>query len=381
MSENSYEEKQRHEKKMEKIREFVAMNKGPLSSADAYAFLYRLVHTAYAKNVGDFKKEICGAWQAKTDNRISERAWSRIYETAPVFTRNSLADDVRNGRALNQNWIFDLALVELEFDLWLIKTYESGAAFDGDSFRKQMNEKYGRALSGRVDNMLANDFRMLDDLAVLAPPLFELKKEITEFFDCLCRANKSRMDAFAAAKNDGAEADEGGAKSSGDVAALANELRQKDQIIAEYKLAIDNLSEKNKRLSRDIEEFKRQRDEVREYSAMQYDRGVRDLFNLANDSRYSKPLDYLYSLRTDSDDDVLATYLDNFFMALEEMDIVPILEDKKMPAKIDALSIVRDYNLTFDKSEFNSKKIAVKYAGWKYKNMILEKPTLEKKTE
>lgn len=138
------------------------------------------------------------------------------------------------------------------------------------------------------------------------------------------------------------------------------------------------MKEKDERidkLERDIKEFKRQRDEAREYSANQYDRGIKDLFQVMNDVRYGKVIDYLYALSRNPETEAnLASYLDNLFMALEDMEIEPIVEDGRPDVQEE--SLLRDYNLDFDKSEYHAEKVQLKYAGWRYKEVPMEKPTL-----
>lgn len=155
-----------------------------------------------------------------------------------------------------------------------------------------------------------------------------------------------------------------------DASSIAAQNRER-----EYKIILKEREERIEKLEKDIKEYKRQRDESREYSANQYDRGIKDLFSILNDMRYGKVIDYFYSLlKTEDIDDNLTSYLDNFFMALEDMEIEPIVTEENVT--VDEESMIKQYNLDFDKSEYNASKVRLKYAGWKYKDVPIEKPTL-----
>lgn len=148
----------------------------------------------------------------------------------------------------------------------------------------------------------------------------------------------------------------------------------------EYQAVLDEKDSRILKLEQDIREFKRQRDEAREYSVNQYDKGIRDLFSAINDIRYGKVIDYLYKLlQTEGTDDNLASYLDNFFMALEDMEIEPAAASEKI--NTDREKLIKEYNLDFDKNDFDSSRIELKYTGWKYKDIPIEKPTLTLKEE
>ena len=140
------------------------------------------------------------------------------------------------------------------------------------------------------------------------------------------------------------------------------------------------LADKNayiEKLERDISEFKRQRDEAREYSAEQYARGAKDLFMALNDARYGKVIDFLYRLLCEGyPDETLTGYLENLFMALQDMDIEPIMEGMSFTAG-DSVPLNRKYNLDFDISEYDESRARLKYAGWTYRGSIMERPTLQ----
>ena len=94
-----------------------------------------------------------------------------------------------------------------------------------------------------------------------------------------------------------------------------------------------------------------------------------------NDVRYGKVIDYLYSLLHNPDtEDNLVSYLDNLFMAFEDMEIEPMIENGNFNVKEE--NLVKMFNLDFDKSEYKAENVALKYAGWKYKDIPMEKPTL-----
>jgi len=147
-------------------------------------------------------------------------------------------------------------------------------------------------------------------------------------------------------------------------------------------LLIANYEEKIRRLERDLEEYKRQHDELMTYSAGNYDRGVKDLFHILNDKRYGKPLNFLYEtfLTGQNLDANLRVILENFFMALEEMEIEPINEVKES-VLADPASLKKSCDLEFDIKDLVPEKVYFKYVGWKYKDTVIEKPTLAKKND
>jgi len=156
----------------------------------------------------------------------------------------------------------------------------------------------------------------------------------------------------------------------------------KERMIKDYELLIANYEEKIRRLERDLEEYKRQHDELMTYSAGNYDRGVKDLFHILNDKRYGKPLNFLYeTFLTDQNLDAnLRVILENFFMALEEMEIEPINEVKES-VLADPASLKKSCDLEFDIKDLVPEKVYFKYVGWKYKDTVIEKPTLAKKND
>lgn len=143
-----------------------------------------------------------------------------------------------------------------------------------------------------------------------------------------------------------------------------------------YELAIEQKNERITLLEQDIQEFKRQRDELREYSVNEFNRGIILLFEAMNDKKYGKIIDYLYTLRQSKTcSENLASYLDNLFMTFEDMEIEPIMKLTE-PLKINEQMITKEYNLDFTKEQYQSNHCVLKYVGWKYKDKIIEKPTL-----
>ena len=120
-------------------------------------------------------------------------------------------------------------------------------------------------------------------------------------------------------------------------------------------------------------------DEQVEYAQTRYDRGIRDVFKLLNGEQYGRIIDYFYALANDDKTEPnLRGYLENFFIALEESDITPIIADGKIPnAPIE--QITQTCNLTFDKENFDPKSIRVESPGWRLRNIILDRPTLSLK--
>lgn len=159
----------------------------------------------------------------------------------------------------------------------------------------------------------------------------------------------------------------------------SEELKRLKTTVADYKVIIDDLNIKISRLENDINEFQRQRDDIREYSATQYERGIKDLFNAMNSKQSSKTLDFLFSYKDkEGIDPVLGSYLENLFMAMEEVDIYPVLEDMKLPPEgINEEKMTKDYNLDFDKKNYKGEPLEVKRPGWMYKDVLIEKPTLK----
>lgn len=152
-------------------------------------------------------------------------------------------------------------------------------------------------------------------------------------------------------------------------------------LLREYEIILQEKDKRIQRLENDIREFKRQRDELREYSIGQYDKGVRDFFLLMNDVRYGKIIDYLYrALNSGSLDENMASYMDNLFMLFEDMEIEPVVADEG-ELMVNSENLTRMFNLDFDKHAFHPARVTLKYAGWKYKDMIMEKPTLTLKED
>lgn len=156
----------------------------------------------------------------------------------------------------------------------------------------------------------------------------------------------------------------------------------KERIKKDYELLIADYEEKIIRLEKDLVEYKRQHDELRTYSVGNYDRGVKDLFHILNDKRYGKPLNFLYqSLMFNHNLGAnFRSILENFFMALEEMDIEPIIQIEKS-VLADHARLKANCDLEFDIKNLVPEKVYFKYVGWKYKNTVIEKPTLAQKAD
>ncbi|MBR4027420.1 MAG: hypothetical protein IKJ01_07700 [Lachnospiraceae bacterium] len=148
----------------------------------------------------------------------------------------------------------------------------------------------------------------------------------------------------------------------------------------EYQILLAEKEKRIEQLEDGLKEYKRQKDEMMEYSMRQYDTAVKHFFGALNDVKYGKIIDYFYSLLEAEDtEENLAGYLENFFIALEDMNIEPIVTAKELCVKEETM--LKDFNLQFDKSQYDASKVALKYTGWKYKSLPMEKPTIMLKEE
>ena len=398
----------------------------------ANEMLYITAHTTYlTDNSINYKAEILQAWREDFSIRLSDDAWRYISELYPAFVNIAIIEDIKQGREISRTFVKWKTLIRFEMDLKLIECAENNVPFSKEKFRDFINEKYNFHFESMLDDLEAKDILYIEDFTNIAKALLPYKEKIKNIYDVFVKTYdeeiKSRMNSerrndfrtsdrrrrnyrprtdrnFGYVKKVDSEnksADFPGTEnitSSDNQPALAtsnenvtaesvpadkiqpepvvNAENAKEHALKDYEVIIAEYEEKIRRLESDVAEYQRRHDEIREYSVTQYDRGVKDLFNLLNDKRYSKPIEFLYKLmRNPALDANVRSYLENFFLALEEMDIEPIIQVGQ-PLVVDIAKMTANYNLEFDIKDFVPEKTTIKYVGWKYKDSILEKPTL-----
>lgn len=400
----------------------------------ANELLYITAHTNYLRDGINYKAEILQAWREEFSLRLSDNAWRYINELYPAFVNIAIIEDIKQGRELSRTFVKWKTLIRFEMDLKLIECAENNVPFSKEKFRDFINDKYNFHFESILDDLELKDVPYIEDFTNIAKALLPYKEKIKNIYDVFVKTYdeeiKSRMNSDR--RNDSRSGDRrrrnyrprtdrnfsdvrkfdtenksanvpattnitsreidnqpAPAMSNENVAAEtvpADKIQPapvdaetaKEHALKDYEVIIAEYEEKIRRLENDVAEYQRRHDEIREYSVTQYDRGVKDLFNLLNDKRYSKPIEFLYKLmRNPALDANVRSYLENFFLALEEMDIEPIVQTGK-PLVVDITKMTANYNLEFDIKDFVPEKTTVKYVGWKYKDSILEKPTLGK---
>lgn len=352
---------------------FAEENRNGMSEEDFAIRIYVAVHTMYLKNLGKTKPEFGKFWQNLTGKYMTDAIFEYIYQNEPILTMDNLVAEVNAGKEIKSMKYIVKTLVALEFDLWLVERYKDGKELKLTYFANYLNEKYGAFTDIQYTAFRKFDLYNIYSFEAIAKELAPYREKIDAFFEKLCTTNKMRItidDIDVKRTKEYKPAIESKPPiQKSDEQALRQKIERENQIILQEK------QERIEKLERDIKEFKRQRDEAKEYSINQYDKGVKDLFALMNDARYGKVIDYLFSLTvSEGVDENLASYLENFFMLLEDMEIEPIAEyDDEV---IDDSNLTKNYNLDFDKNEYVSGKAKIKYVGWKYKDVTIEKPTL-----
>jgi len=381
--------------------DFYNKYRGDNSLEKANEVLYVIVHTVYLAD-GVYKFEIRDSWKSKLGVRFIddfEDFWRYIRKQYTTFADPTLVDALKKEEKIRSDGIRISTLLRFEMDFQLIECVEQGKQFQKDAFREYICEKYSRAFSHYLDKLEKNEIQYIKDFSALGRALLPYKEKIQNIYEKFCRANETTLQDFQnrpvnfVAKEKAAEvtappepkkiaSTEEPLKDSTDVTdykKIIKNLEEKLHASQDYEMVMSGLEDKVRRLERDISEYRRQRDEAREYSAKEYARGIKTLFGSLNDARHSKIVDYFYKLMSEKNiDDNLRSYLENFFMALAECEITPILQGVEI-GNIPENKLTADYNLDFDKSDYDADKTQVKYVGWKYKNTILEKPTLTKK--
>lgn len=343
---------------------------------------YILIHTTYLKDGIHIKKEIGKLWKELFQVYMQDDTFEYMVGNEPLFTRNTIVEDIMKGKEIQSMKILERTVTALEFDLWLIERSEKGLSLELSTFEAYIHEKYGKSLDRQYSNFKHFDLEHINDFNGIAQKLLPYYSKIKDFYNRVQKNNKvkikfdepdiERTKEYKFIRKNTNE-------SQGNVLPEYKKTVQQD-MGREYQAVLDEKDSRILKLEQDIREFKRQRDEAREYSVNQYDKGIRDLFSAINDIRYGKVIDYLYKLlQTEGTDDNLASYLDNFFMALEDMEIEPAAASEKI--NTDREKLIKEYNLDFDKNDFDSSRIELKYTGWKYKDIPIEKPTLTLKEE
>ncbi len=332
---------------------------------------YVLIHTAYLKKDVKIKVEIRKDWQHFFGSHLTDEAFNYILSLAPVMLRYNIVEETRNGQEINSFKFVAKTVIALEFDLWLIEKYQADRKLILRDFEAYIHEKYGNFLNSSYDSFVRQDLKYIEKYENLSQALQPYYSEIQKMFQLITHNNRMKLEY------ENENADRIMAKADVPVQKTINlSQSSKDQGSEnEYRMILKEKEERIAKLENDIKEYKRQRDEAREYSANQYEKGIKDLFGAMNDVRYGKVIDYLYSLLHNPDtEDNLVSYLDNLFMAFEDMEIEPMIENGNFNVKEE--NLVKMFNLDFDKSEYKAENVALKYAGWKYKDIPMEKPTL-----
>lgn len=392
---------------------------------------YILVHTVYLQERERIKARMGMLWIKQFGDYMEDAAFEYLHTNEMVLTTPSVIRDVIAGKEISQMKYIAKTLTALEFDLWLIKRSAKKLPLAWEEFQKYAGEKYGTFLDKQMHSFQEYDLCYVENFERIALELAPYQKEIEKFLQVFMQANRmkisvenvqadpcreqrksfSRASVAALPKEEAVQKkhsekeekeerilDETQKKAAGEpemderTEALEKETQQEEKavltaqcsdaaLLREYEIVLQEKDRRILRLENDIREFKRQRDELREYSMGQYDKGVRDLFLLMNDVRYGKIVDYLYrALNTGELEDNMASYVDNFFMLLEDMEIEPVVADEG-ELVVNRENLTRMFNLDFDKNAFHPARVALKYAGWKYKDMVIEKPTLTLKED
>lgn len=418
------------------VDDFFEKNSGKYNYETFAEKVYVMIHTYYLNSNKKIKVAMGQTWEDDFGLYMTDETFEYMLVNEPIMLRDITIASTRKKEEIKSNKYLEKSLVAFEFDLWLVENNRAGNALRMGAFDTYITERYGTLLDDKFRSFKKYDLRHIENFESLAKALDPYYEQIKEVFDLILSNNRMRIpfekeyaervvenkaaaksepvkeppqmpadiangsiaDILASSKNrknaekekqydpeavaeqpekdasDKAVEDTASANISvGDMEREMQELRKK--IDREYTLIIKDKDDRIDRLEKDIKEFKRQRDEAREYSVNQYDRGIKNLFSTMNDARYGKVIDYLYSLsRSDETEENLASYLDNLFMALEDMEIEPIIQDDEIV--VNEETMLKEYNLDFNKTDFDKKKVRLKYAGWTYKDTTMEKPSI-----
>lgn len=350
--------------------QFFEENRGKYSCEAFAEKVYLMIHTCYFKEGIKSKVAMRENWKREFHSELSDESFEYMLVNAPIMLRQVIIEETKKGQEITSSSYLRKTILAFEFDCWLVKRFAGGKSLELAVFERYIREKYGKFLDGKLKSLKEFDLAHLEQFEGIAKGLLPYTKEICSFCQLILKNNRMRIEY----ENPNAEITDDYGKFSVPAPAPIAAANPEQGISRELEIILKEKEERIEKLENDIREFKRQRDEAREYSANQYDRGIKDLFGALNDVRYGKVIDYLYGLLKDEQtDETLASYLDNLFMAFEDMEVEPILE--KLPA-VKVETMLKEYNLEFDKSKFDEKKVRLKYSGWKYKDIPMEKPTL-----
>lgn len=423
------EKEYRRNNSITNIEKFVAentQNDSMAEKAKLSELLYFLANTVYLKGLKDkninYKLTFVTLWRSNTGFRLNDESWRLSSSQYRTFLKIGNINALLMGSQItNEQNLLDI-LVRLTFNKWLLSV-DSGE-MTKNNFRDYANKKFGDGLDSKVNNFLKWDLFYINDLQGLKEKIRPYINDIEKVYNIFYKANKEQIQTkltnlnnqlkdnyYVGSKNNNdnkKQLDTEKAKNTNaniieqkssetpvinekkeneekkqvvtDISEN-DELKKAKRTIEEYKIRNCMLKEEIEKLEQDIQEYKRQKNDLSERILSEYDQGIRNLIKTLNNSRYSKPLDYLYQLmECDSTDDVLKSYLENFFMALEEMDIEPMNPNREL-SNINKSTLSAEYNLDFDINTVRANdNIKIKYIGWKYngkcREYIIEKPTL-----
>ena len=315
---------------------------------------YVVLHTVYLDSV-NYKQEIRDEWLKKIGAPLHEDAFRYIRAIFRIFTDRMIINAFKHDEPIRHNANMWLLLISLEMDLYLIDCAESQKNFTREQFRQAMEQKYFGAFNRTVEKIEQVSIPFINDFKSIGQALRPYKRAIQNIFERVAKANEPAISREV--KRFRAEREE--------------RLTSKSEL--------ERAQEKIRRLESEVAEFQRRHDEQVEYAQTRYDRGIRDVFKLLNGEQYSRIIDYFYALANDAGTEPnLRGYLENFFIALEESEITPIIADGKIP-DVPIEQLAQMCNLTFDKKLFEPKSIKIESPGWRLRNIVMDKPTLSLK--
>ncbi len=352
---------------------------------------YILLHTIYLRNNNKIKSEMGMKWREYFDLYMANETYEYMYQLEPLMLNYNMQRQIKQGEAFQGLRILLKSVIALEFDLWLIERYKK-MPINIQQFEAYIYEKYEKLwINNPFKRFKEYDLYYINSFEEIAKELKPNYNKILEIYNLVINNNKKNI-KFA---NQYAERTkqyilekeilENKTLDSVNKMEIVSETHDNTFTTAqtsdtnsitdrEIKIIINEKDERIKELEDYIREVERQRNETREYSNKQYEKGIKDLFSIMNDIKYGKVIDYLFSIhKLDTIDKKLKSYLENLFISFEEIGIEPICKEISV---INKETILKDFNLQFDKSEFDANKIKLKYTGWKYKGVPIEKPTL-----
>lgn len=333
--------------KPESFFEFYAGNKSFTEIAED---VYIITHTLYLRECQNLKTILDEAFNEHFGKDLFEEGYTYLKMNNPVMMRPAMMNAVKSGEAIHHTERLKKSLVELEFDLWIMDSYETDRFMNFDGFKTHLSDKYPNGFSRVIENFNKFDLLYIEDLRPLAKGLLPHKEEIKEFYQQFLSSNQAFFTSLNSKKAASTPCDD------------SNDLIRS--------------------LKADIEEYKQQVEYYKQLAVSEYDRGVRDLFSQMNSISYDKVMDGLFRLKDEDDEEAMIyfyCYLENLFEALKEFGLSAIMTGLTGEIKED--SLLKDFTCTFDRKSFDPKKVTLKYHGWRYKDRILEKPTISLKED